>query len=113
MKLTMKYNHHNYKSVHEGRLSFLGVMAAIIAASKASFTPSPDLAEVSQYLKALIFFANFSPNKLILIFCQARRAYPIITETTHPPTPPTRNFKSSLNKSIQVLHQHMVHFWDP
>ena len=108
MKLTMKYNHHNYKSVHG--LSFLGVMAAIIAASKASFTPSPDLAEVSQYLKALIFFANFSPNKLILIFCQARRAYPIITETKHPPT---HNFQSSLNKSIQALHQHMIQFWNP
>ena len=26
---------------------------------------------------------------------------------THPPPPPTRNFQSSLNKSIQVLHQHM------
>ena len=31
--------------------------------------------------------------------------------TDHPPT--TRNFKSSLNKSIQVLHQHMIHFWNP
>ena len=29
--------------------------------------------------------------------CQALKVYPIITETTHPPT---RNFQSSLNKSI-------------
>ena len=31
--------------------------------------------------------------------------------TDHPP--PTRNFESSLNKSIQVLHKHMIHFWNP
>ena len=28
-------------------------------------------------------------------------------------TPPTPNFQSSLNKSIQVLHHHMIHFWNP
>ena len=30
-----------------------------------------------------------------------------------PPTHhPTHNFQSSLNKSIQVLLQHMIHFWN-
>ena len=46
----------NYKRIHPHFGVFEGAAAAKMALLKASFIPSPDLAEVSQYAKALILF---------------------------------------------------------
>ena len=61
-----------------------------------------------------IAFSLYNSRPIVKLLAKAKlKSWPY-NHTDHPPThQPTRNFKSSLNKSIQVLHQHMIHFWNP
>ena len=50
-------------------------------------------------------------DKIVKLLAKSKLKSLPYNHTDHPP-PPTHNFQSSLNKSIQVLHQHMRYHYN-
>ena len=74
-----------------------GVSKAFVAASKASFTPSPVMADVSQNPRACIFFASFTPSSV---------------RTGFVPSWPTRSDLVPINTIWQQSqHQKILNLW--